>query len=230
MNLWPSQDVRKNPMSGWFYMDMEAAVADPGAREDAIHFVPADRVRRNFRGQSVLDLSSAEKEYACGMFPLNKVFDYNPWMFGYLQHGGDMQAAMDRWQAFQSAAIDPFTKYQLPVIDLGKDTSREAVVQVFEKVNTGGVTLTVFELLTASFAADEFDLRADWRARKASWKSEQHKVLSEVANTDYLQSVTRVSALRPRLAWRRGPCLTSPTRHSTGSSSPPRFHGTSQPR
>lgn len=74
-----SQDVRKNPMSGWFYMDMEAAVADPGAREDAIHFVPADRVRRNFRGQSVLDLSSSEKEYASGMFPLNKVFDYNPW-------------------------------------------------------------------------------------------------------------------------------------------------------
>jgi hypothetical protein len=33
---------------------------------------------------------------------------------------------------------------------------------VFEKVNTGGVTLTVFELLTATFAADELDLRQHW--------------------------------------------------------------------
>jgi hypothetical protein len=33
---------------------------------------------------------------------------------------------------------------------------------VFEKVNTGGVTLTVFELLTATFDADELDLRQHW--------------------------------------------------------------------
>jgi hypothetical protein len=33
---------------------------------------------------------------------------------------------------------------------------------VFEKVNTGGVTLTVFELLTATFAADKLHLRQHW--------------------------------------------------------------------
>ena len=31
---------------------------------------------------------------------------------------------------------------------------------MFEKVNTGGVSLTVFELLTATYAAEEFNLRA----------------------------------------------------------------------
>lgn len=184
-------DGRKNPASGWFYIDMDAAVADPGSREEAIHFVPRDRIRRNFRGQVILDLSSPALEYKAGMFPLNRVFDPNPWMFGYLQQDPEaMQAAMDRWQAFQVAAITPFTKYQLPVIDLGRDTSREAVVQVFEKVNTGGVTLTVFELLTASFAADQFDLRADWKQRRNAWSSDRHKVLREVANTDFLQAVT----------------------------------------
>lgn len=194
-----SQDARKNPVSGWFYIDMQAAVADPGAREDAIHFIPADRIRRNFQGHSVLDLSTPELEYAAGMFPLNQVFDPNPWMFGYLRlDPNEMQAAMDRWQAFQAAAITPFTKYQLPVIDLGKDTSREAVVQVFEKVNTGGVTLTVFELLTASFAIDEFDLRADWKQRRETWKSSQHKVLSSVANTDFLQAVTLLATAERR--------------------------------
>ena len=37
--------------------------------------------------------------------------------------------------------------------------------QVFENVNTGGVTLTVFELLTATFASDNFSLRDDWHIR-----------------------------------------------------------------
>jgi hypothetical protein len=35
-----------------------------------------------------------------------------------------------------------------------------------EKVNQGGVSLTVFELMTATFAADEFLLRDDWAARE----------------------------------------------------------------
>jgi hypothetical protein len=38
---------------------------------------------------------------------------------------------------------------------------------VFEKVNTGGVKLNAFELVTASYAADGFDLRADWYGRKS---------------------------------------------------------------
>ena len=56
-----------------------------------------------------------------------------------------------------------FRSYQLPVIALGKATSKEgkeAVCLVFEKVNTGGVSLSVFELVTASFAADNFNLCA----------------------------------------------------------------------
>lgn len=52
----------------------------------------------------------------------------------------------------------------MPVINLDKDTSKEGVCTVFEKVNTGGVVLTVFELLTASLAADGFSLRDDWQA------------------------------------------------------------------
>lgn len=38
----------------------------------------------------------------------------------------------------------------------------EAVCKVFENVNTGGVPLTVFELVTATYATRDFDLRKDW--------------------------------------------------------------------
>jgi hypothetical protein len=71
---------------------------------------------------------------------------------------------------------------------LGRDTPKEAVCQVFEKVNTGGVTLTVFELLTATFAVDGFELRKDWQERER--KLRQHRVLQEFSNTDFLQAVS----------------------------------------
>ena len=38
-----------------------------------------------------------------------------------------------------------FRNYQIPVIQLQRETSKEAVCWVFEKVNTGGVPLSVFE-------------------------------------------------------------------------------------
>ena len=56
-------------------------------------------------------------------------------------------------------------QYSFPVITLDKET-QENVCQVFEQVNTGGVSLTVFELVTAIFAMDSFRLREDWQNRK----------------------------------------------------------------
>ncbi len=52
----------------------------------------------------------------------------------------------------------------MPLIQLGKSTSREAVCLVFEKVNTGGRKLDAFELLTAIYAGEEegFLLREKW--------------------------------------------------------------------
>jgi len=71
---------------------------------------------------------------------------------------------------------------------------------VFEKVNTGGVSLTVFELVTASFAADGFNLREDWegkhneRGQKIAPgrkdKLRAQKVLQSVGTNELLQSIS----------------------------------------
>ena len=68
-----TQDVRKHPISGWFYIDMRLALDANGDREEAIRFLAADRVQRNFRGETVEDYSTPEREYAAHMFPLGKV-------------------------------------------------------------------------------------------------------------------------------------------------------------
>jgi hypothetical protein len=60
------------------------------------------------------------------------------------------------------------------------------------------VTLTVFELLTATFAIDGFRLRDDWKTRQEALKT--HKVLSKLAATDFIQTVTLLAARERRLA------------------------------
>ena len=82
----------------------------------------------------------------------------------------------------------PMLKYAIPVIRLEKDTPKEAVCQVFENVNTGGVALTVFELVTAMFAMDDFELRKDWENIKET--NFTGDILNKVEATDFLSAMT----------------------------------------
>lgn len=188
----PTRDTKGKGMLRRYYADM-AMCLDPAAdREDAIFSVPEDRVVRAFNGQVILDLSTRELEIAAEMFPLEIVLDaaeVQNWNYGFVLKVPDKTAERTKtWMAFYTSVIQAFEHYQVPTIQLVKSTPKEAVCQVFEKVNTGGVSLTVFELLTATYAVDDFNLRDDWDGRRAGLV--EHDVLDKVDATQFLQVVT----------------------------------------
>lgn len=179
-------NARRNSVERWYYMDMRMCVDDKV--DESIISVPAGtKIFRNFRGDQDLDLSSREKEYAHGMFPLHKVFDYTKWRRGYNNHWKRDSAKMELWDNFEIKVIDIFKAYNVPVIILDKQTPKEAVCNVFERVNTGGEPLTVFELLTATFAADDFLLRKDWETRAE--RLGEYPVLADLKNVNFLKVI-----------------------------------------
>ena len=176
---------------------MRRALDENADREDAVVSLPEGRQIKRFGRDVLEDYSTAELEYQAMLFPLSKVFDTDDWMEGF-QEFWDFDKEKTRfWNTFNRNIVKRFEQYQVPVIELGKDTPKEAVCQVFEKVNTGGVTLTVFELLTATFAADDFQLRPDWERREREIHSQS--ILSGVSNTDFLQAVTLLATLERRV-------------------------------
>ena len=189
-----TRDRRGNELLRHYYADIDACI-DPtlDREEEGIISVPADRIVRSDFGRAIdMDLSTRDREIAAEMFPLDIVLDGGDtmdWQMAYLQSGpGDQPDRVDKWKRFQNAIINPFVQYHVPTIDLAKSTPKEAVCQVFEKVNTGGVTLTVFELLTATYAASDFELRKDWDARHE--RLAQHELLAKVDATAFLQIIT----------------------------------------
>ena len=152
----------------WYYVDMQKVLDPLADHDERIISIPEDRiVRTNFGRDVQLDLSTKEHEFEHHMIPTEDVLDGMGWGFKYAEYwltkgGHPDRSAFDYFTKFKNAVLENFTEYQLPVINLGKETPKEAVCTVFEKVNTGGVTLSVFELVTASFAADSFSLRDDW--------------------------------------------------------------------
>ena len=191
----------------WYYIDMQKMLDPESEPEDTIVSVPEDRVeRRNFGREIVRDLSSQEKEFKMHMMPTESVMEPITWMLGYLDYWQSAEPERDAvgfFRTFQDRVLNEFAKYQIPAINLDEDTSKEAICTVFEKVNTGGVTLTVFELLTASLAADDFRLRDDWDARRRRLHS-KYGVLQGVDSTNFLQAMTLLATQERRRQAEKG--------------------------
>lgn len=156
----------------FYYLSMEKCLDEDEDRLDAVLSIPEDRkIKENFDRDVKLDLSTRGLEYQHKMFPINIVFDVNAvvdWLMGYMEFYVTKPEARTEFKRFQSDVLNTISGYKLPVITLDKSTPREAVCKVFENVNTGGVPLTVFELVTATYATRDFDLRKDWASCRNS--------------------------------------------------------------
>lgn len=194
-----------------YFIDIKKSVGNAFDLEDAIIGVPADKIIRTNFGKSIeLDVSTRELEFENDLFPLNEVFESRNWFYDWR----DYWKARDRDvsnldREFVRGVVECIERYKMPIIRLDKSNKREAICLVFEKVNVGGKKLDAFELVTAVYAADQFDLRADWNGTKQSaalgrrarmiGSPNPRDVLSQVASTDFLQACTLLHTRQVRL-------------------------------
>ena len=188
--------VRGRKIKRWYYIDMIKAMDPDADRDEAIESVPEDKVRFGVFGRDIVrNLSTSKDEYQQHMMPTEVLLNHNEWMFGYVNFWNESDGnhpigdAFAFFQMFFNEVVKNFANYQLPVIKLTKQAPKEAVCTVFEKVNTGGEPLNVFELVTASFAASNFSLREDWNARRDRLH-EYSSTLRGFGGDQFLQVVT----------------------------------------
>ena len=196
-----TKDAKGKHLRRWYYIDMATALDPEADRQEAIVAVPDDRiVRSNFNRVIDADYSSMEAECKAEMFPVSRALDVASlmeWQNEYIDvvEPAD-ETAKDRFRRFYEDVLANFVQYTVPVIVLRKETPKEAVCTVFEKVNTGGVVLNVFELLTATYASDDFRLNDDWKARRE--RLAKKHVLKKLESTDFLQAISLVATYRRR--------------------------------
>ena len=177
-----------------YYFHIPTALDGVDRLEEALIAVDENKqIRSDFGRRVDLDLSTREQECRQMYFPCDQILNSDAWEEALHQYAPEQ---FGTYMTFRREVINAFRSYQVPIIELKKETSKEAVCLVFEKVNTGGVQLSVFELITASYAADGYNLRDDWYgselrqvpSRKA--RLGQHILLRDVESTDFLQAIT----------------------------------------
>ena len=178
----------------YYYLDIIKALDENTDREDAIISISDKKVKTSDIGKTIdLDLRNREDEFKNMMIPLNLLFsdDCHDWLDEMEEfHAEDFSKYREIKKCFRKQIIEPITKYKLPVIKVLKSTSQSSVCQIFENVNRGGVPLNVFELVTASLAAEGIELRQEWKSIRNEFDAPQYEVLSDVNGTDFITSMT----------------------------------------
>ena len=192
-----TQTEQGKKVKKYYYFNLDEISKDHIDWDNAVISVNEKKqITSNFGKNVDLDLSTTEKECCEKYIPVNIIFDeiiYSNWKNAYINYYQskdltNLTRYFDIIQKFENKVRNKIYNYHIPVITLSKDTPKEAVCQVFENVNTGGVALNVFELVTALFASDGFKLREDWEHRKTNFKNSN--VLSSVTATDFLTAMT----------------------------------------
>lgn len=192
-----TQTDKGKKIKRYYYLNIDKIIDPSASDEEKIISVPeTKKVVSDFGRKIDLDLSSKEKEFEQKMFPLNIILnpsEQQTWQNDYYHfYGYDAAIIKQSTEELFTKVISPVQRYKMPIILLEKDTPKEAVCQVFENVNTGGVSLTVFELVTAIFAMDDFELRKDWENRRNECFS--GKILNIVTSTDFLTALTLLAS------------------------------------
>ncbi len=196
----PTLDTKGNAIKRVYFFDIRKCLDEGIERKEAVLALdPSLQVRSNFNRTIDLDLSTPEKCYENLCIPVATVFDVaasQDWRYGlsdFHQHAAEIAKL---WNRFEREVIQSIQQYRVPSIELGRTTSRQAICMVFEKVNTGGKPLDVFELVTATYAARSVDMRVEWDKRQRALAA--HGILGEIIATDFLQAISLLSS------WKRG--------------------------
>lgn len=96
--------------------------------------------------EAVLSISTFPMRW---LYQTTKLLDFRTKLQGH-SDASDLQARFDQ-------LVDTFTSYQIPVVTL-RELSIEEVCPIFERINSSGTPLSIFDLMVAATWSNDFDL------------------------------------------------------------------------
>lgn len=183
----PDLSLKDSSQRRWFFLNLDVMLSEPDS--DDIVF---DRARRELRG-----LDDAEVQYDQRILPCTALLTqrgfyawrdrFEDWL--RVTHPARLAQYREEWRDGWTAAVTAFQTFQIPLVELPRvnESDGEAIGRVcaiFEKLNSTGVELSVYDLLTARLYRSGIRLHDLWTEacathhRLRAWskgKADEHK-------------------------------------------------------
>lgn len=121
------------------------------------------------------NLNDPKEQYKKKMFPLTQFQNrnYSDWLFGFYDYlktdeDYDDEDAKKYHKKLQEIFGNVWTSYEIPIVKLPESLLLDNVATVFERINSKGTPLGIFDLLNARFIIHGIVLRNQWEAVKDS--------------------------------------------------------------
>lgn len=198
----------------YFYLDTTVLMSNLGEGtgiinsyfDKALFYVMEDKKGKKVRYDRLnplYEITTRDQELAVGALPLCSIFmtnsDLADWKKDYLvqqsQKDMDLYLTLDgKWDQRVKPWLDCIHNYPFPVIELRADVPLGAICHIFEKVNSTGVPLDVFDLCTAILWAQNFHLNEEWE--KTRKNLEKILPMQPLSGTYFLQGIALLDSLQ----------------------------------
>lgn len=217
-SLMSPSGVQHKGRRHYFYLDVPHLMSDPDGIDvgdpyfdQALFHVQLEKDGRRARYDGLqvkYELTTDADEMAAGALPLRHVFgdgDLGKWKETYLTGlAGDSMTEYIRlsqtWDNLVQPWITRIRSYPFPVIELRRDMPLSAICYVFEKVNSTGKPLDVFDLCTAILWAQGFHLNREWEAAAKDLASALPMISLTQFGTAFLMSLSLLNTIDQRRA------------------------------
>ena len=162
----PDLSLKDSSQRRWFFVNLNVLLSEPDSDD-----VVFDRAKRELRG-----LDNAETQYEQRMLPCTVLLTqqgFYKWRDGFedwLRQTDPEMLDMYRsdWRDSWTSAVAAFQTFEVPLVELPRvdDSDSESIGRVcaiFEKLNSTGVDLSVYDLLTARLYRDGIRLHDLWK-------------------------------------------------------------------
>ena len=161
----PDLSLKDSTHRRWFFVNLDILLSEPDSDD-----VVFDRAKRELRG-----LDKPENQFAQRMLPCTVLLaqhgflhwrdDYEEWLRENEPDGFDEYRS--EWRTPWTQAVTDFQTFEVPLVELPRveEDDSEAIGRVcaiFEKLNSTGVALSVYDLLTARLYRSRIRLHDLW--------------------------------------------------------------------
>lgn len=183
----PDLSLKDSSQRRWFFLDLDLLLSEPDTDD-----VVFDRARRELRG-----LDTPEGQYQERILPCTALLTqqgFYAWRDGFedwMNQNAPDQRAQYRsdWRDGWTSGVAAFQTFEVPLVELPRVDESDSesigrVCAIFEKLNSTGVDLSVYDLLTARLYRSGIRLHDLWaescktHPRLRAWskgKADEHK-------------------------------------------------------
>ncbi|HEX5988695.1 MAG TPA: DUF262 domain-containing protein [Solirubrobacterales bacterium] len=161
----PNLSLKDSSQRRWFFVDLDVLLSEPDSDE-----VVFDRAKRELRGLDKVETQYEQRILPCTALLTQQAF--YTWRDGFedwLRQNEPEQLDTYRadWRDGWTSAVTAFQTFEVPLVELPRvdDSDSESIGRVcaiFEKLNSTGVDLSVYDLLTARLYRDNIKLHDLW--------------------------------------------------------------------